>query len=195
MGKRKSEQAPIWIPTTDLPVSPGHPFYARLNAILDEAGFDRFAEEQCQAFYAPVMGRPGLPPGRYFRLLLLGYFEGLDSERGMAWRASDSLAIRRFLRLGLDEGTPDHSTISRTRRLIDVETHRVVFTWILEQVASAGLLRGKTIGIVGYGHIGSQVSVLAESLGMRVLYYDIVPKQPLGNARAARALLIRRNER
>src|SRR2546428_91631 len=92
MGKRTREQAPIWIPATELPVSPGHPFYARLNAILDEAGFDRFAEEQCQAFYAPVMGRPGLPPGRYFRLLLLGYFEGLDSERGIAWRAADALA-------------------------------------------------------------------------------------------------------
>src|SRR3989449_352880 len=90
MGKRKSEQAPIWIPTSDLPVSPGHPFYARLNAILDEAGFDRFAEEQCRSFYAPVMGRPSLPPGRYFRLLLLGYFEGLDSERGIAWRAAAS---------------------------------------------------------------------------------------------------------
>src|SRR6266498_3866294 len=88
MGTRTSEQAPIWIPTTDLPVSPGHPFYARLNAILDEAGFDRFAEEQCQRFYAPVMGRPSLPPGRYFRLLLLGYFEGLDSERGIAWRTA-----------------------------------------------------------------------------------------------------------
>src|SRR5216683_3129292 len=80
MGKRKSEQAPMWVPTTDLPVSPGHPFYARLNAILDEAGFDRFAEEQCRPFYAPVMGRPSLPPGRYFRLLLLGYFEGIDVE-------------------------------------------------------------------------------------------------------------------
>src|SRR3989475_590578 len=90
MGKRTREQAPIWIPATELPVSPGHPFYARLNAILDEAGFDRFAEEQCQAFYAPVMGRPGLPPGRYFRLLLLGYFEGLDSERGIAWLAAES---------------------------------------------------------------------------------------------------------
>ena len=115
MGKRTSEQAPMWIPTTELPVSPGHPFYVRLNAILDDAGFDRFAEEQCQAFYAPVMGRPGLPPGRYFRLLLLGYFEGLDSERGIAWRAADSLAIRRFVGLGLDAAAPDHSTISRTR--------------------------------------------------------------------------------
>ena len=147
MGKRKSEQAPIWIPTTELPVSPGHPFYVRLNAILDEAGFDRFAEEQCQAFYAPVMGRPGLPPGRYFRLLLLGYFEGLDSERGIAWRAADSLAIRTFVGLGLDAAAPDHSTISRTRRLIDVETHRAVFTLVQERLAAAGLLKGRTVAI------------------------------------------------
>jgi transposase len=147
MGKRKSQQAPIWIPTTELPVSPGHPFYVRLNAILDEAGFDRFAEEQCQAFYAPVMGRPGLPPGRYFRLLLLGYFEGLDSERGIAWRAADSLAIRTFVGLGLDAAAPDHSTISRTRRLIDVETHRAVFTWVQERLAEAGLLKGRTVAI------------------------------------------------
>jgi transposase len=147
MGKRKSQQAPIWIPTTELPVSPGHPFYVQLNAILDEAGFDRFAEEQCQAFYAPVMGRPGLPPGRYFRLLLLGYFEGLDSERGIAWRAADSLAIRTFVGLGLDAAAPDHSTISRTRRLIDVETHRVVFTWVQERLAAAGLLKGRTVAI------------------------------------------------
>src|SRR6266851_831009 len=147
MGKRKSQQAPIWIPTTDLPVSPGHPFYVRLNAILDEAGFDRFAEEQCQAFYAPVMGRPGLPPGRYFRLLLLGYFEGLDSERGIAWRAADSLAVRRFVGLGVDAAAPDHSTISRTRRLIDVETHRAVFTWVQERLVTAGLLQGRTVAI------------------------------------------------
>jgi transposase len=147
MGKRKSQQAPIWIPTTELPVSPGHPFYVRLNAILDEAGFDRFAEAQCQAFYAPVMGRPGLPPGRYFRLLLLGYFEGLDSERGIAWRAADSLAIRTFVGLGLEAAAPDHSTISRTRRLIDLETHRAVFTWVQERLVAAGLLQGRTVAI------------------------------------------------
>src|SRR5437867_2474744 len=147
MGKRRSEQAPMWIPTTDLPVSPGHPFYARLNAILDEAGFDRFAEEQCRQFYAPVMGRPSLPPGRYFRLLLLGYFEGLDSERGIAWRAADSLAVRRFVGLGLDAAAPDHSTISRTRRLIAVENHRAVFTWVQERLVAAGLLKGQTVAI------------------------------------------------
>src|SRR2546427_3618240 len=147
MGKRTSEQAPLWIATTELPVSPGHPFYVRLNEVLDATGFDRFIEEQCRAFYAPVMGRPSLAPGRYFRLLLIGYFEGLDSERGSAWRAADSLAVRTFLRLGLEEKTPDHSTISRTRRLIDLETHRAVFTWVQQRLVEAGLLKGRTIAI------------------------------------------------
>ena len=147
MGKRKSEQAPMWMATTELPVSPGHPFYVRLNAILDAAGFDRFVEEQCRPFYAPVMGRPSLAPGRYFRLLLVGYFEGLDSERGIAWRAADSLAVRHFLGLGLDEAAPDHSTISRTRRLIDVEAHQAVFTWVQERLVEAHLLRGQTLAV------------------------------------------------
>ena len=147
MGKRKSEQAPIWVAAMDLPVSPGHPFYTRLNAILDEAGFDRFVEAQCEAFYAPVMGRPSLPPGRYFRLLLLGYFEGIDSERGIAWRAADSLAVRSFVGLGMEATAPDHSTLSRTRRLIDVETHRAVFTWVQERLVTAGLVKGRTVAI------------------------------------------------
>jgi transposase len=147
MGKRKSEQAPLWIPTTELPVSPGHPFYRRLSEILAAAGFDRFVEEQCRPFYAPVMGRPSLAPGRYFRVLLIGYFEGLDSERGIAWRAADSLAVRQFLGLGLDEAAPDHSTISRTRRLIDVEAHQAVFTWVQERLVEAHLLRGKTLAV------------------------------------------------
>jgi transposase len=147
MGKRKSEQTPMWVPATELPVSPGHPFYAKLNTILDEAGFDRFAEAECQQFYAPVMGRPSLPPGRYFRLLLVGYFEGLDSERGIAWRAADSLAVRTFVGLSFDRPAPDHSTISRTRRLIALETHRAVFTWVQERLAGAGLLKGRTVAI------------------------------------------------
>jgi len=147
MGKRKSEQTPMWVPTTELPVSPGHPFYTKLNAILEAGGFDRFAEGECQQFYAPVMGRPGLPPGRYFRLLLVGYFEGLDSERGIAWRAADSLAVRSFVGLGLDTAAPDHSTISRTRRLIALESHRAVFTWVQERLAAAGLLTGRTVAV------------------------------------------------
>lgn len=147
MGTREIEQPPLWIATSDLPASPGHPFYTRLNTILDEARFDPFVEGQCQRFYAPLMGRPSLAPGRYFRALLVGYFEGMESERGIAWRAADSLAIRHFLRLGLEDGTPDHSTISRTRRLIDVETHRAVFTWVQARLVAVGLLKGKTIGI------------------------------------------------
>ena len=137
----------MWVAASDLPTSPGHPFYARLNALLEAHGFDRFVEDQCRAFYAPVMGRPSLAPGRYFRLLLVGYFEGIDAERGIAWRATDSLAIRRFLRLPLHEAPPDHSTISRTRRLIDLETHRAVFTWVQQRLVEAGLLKGKTVAI------------------------------------------------
>ena len=145
MGKRKRRQETMWITASELPKSPGHPFYRRLNAVLEEAEFDRFAERRCEQYYAGEVGRPSLLPGRYFRLLLVGYFEGLDSERGIAWRAADSLAIRSFLGLGLDERGPDHSTISRTRRLIDVETHREVFGWILERLAESGLMKGKTL--------------------------------------------------
>jgi transposase len=137
----------MWVATSDLPKSPGHPFYQRLNRVLAANSFDAFVEASCRRFYAAKMGRPSLPPGRYFRLMLLGYFEGLGSERGMAWRAADSLAIRSFLGLELDEAAPDHSTISRTRRLIDVETHERVFTWVLERLAKEGLLVGKTVGI------------------------------------------------
>ena len=116
---------------TELATAPGHPFYMRLNELLDQEKFDEFAESECAGFYADNNGRPSLPPGSYFRLLLIGYFEGIDSERGIAWRVADSLGLRQFLRIGLDEDTPDHSTISRTRRLIDVETHGKVFLWVL----------------------------------------------------------------
>ena len=149
MGRRKHhEWTPgLWIATNDLPVTGGHPFYQRLNQMLDTHGFDEFVEAQCAPFYAETVGRPSLLPGTYFRLLLIGYFEGLDSERGIAWRTADSLALRSFLGLGLDEGPPEHSTISRTRRLIDLETHRAVFTWILQVLATADLVKGTTIGI------------------------------------------------
>ncbi len=148
MGKkRKRPQDTMWVATGDLPKSPGHPFYERLNRVLAANSFDQFVEAGCRRFYAAKLGRPSLPPGRYFRLMLLGYFEGLSSERGMAWRAADSLAIRSFLGLELDEAAPDHSTISRTRRLIDVETHERVFTWVLERLAKQGLLVGATLGI------------------------------------------------
>jgi len=147
MGKRREEQSALWVSAGELPKSPGHPFYEALKGVLEGAGFDRFVERRCEQFYARGVGRPSLAPGRYFRLMLLGYFEGLGSERGMAWRAADSLAVRSFLGLGLEERGPDHSTISRTRRLIDVETHREVFAWVLEQLAGKGLLKGKTVSV------------------------------------------------
>jgi transposase len=148
MGKRKSNRQPrMWIATTDLPTAASHPFYARLNRLFADQRFDDFAETACAPFYAAKMGRPGLPPGIYFRLLFVGYFEGLDSERGIAWRAADSLTLRDFLGLALDEVPADHSTISRTRRLIPVETHREVFTWVLERLATVGLVKGQTIGV------------------------------------------------
>src|SRR5258705_2059553 len=149
MGTRQSEQASLWVASAELPKSPGHPFYARLNALLDANDFDELVEGQCVRFYAPVMGRPSLAPGRYFRLLLVGYFEGIDSERGIAWRASDSLAVCAFLRLPVDEPPPDHSTISRTRRVIDLESHRAVFTWVQQRLVAAGWLKGKTVAVDG----------------------------------------------
>ena len=125
MGKRVRERPPeMWVATTNFPTAPGHPFYTRLNQRLAEHYFDDFVESQCQPFYAEIMGRPGLPPGMYFRLLLIGYFEGIASERGIAWRAADSFALSDFLGVGLEDAPPDHSTISRTRRLIDLETPR-----------------------------------------------------------------------
>jgi transposase len=148
MGKRKRNRQPtMWVPTTDLPTAASHPFYRRLNQLLREHGFDGFVEAHCASFYAETIGRPGLPPGIYFRVLLIGYFEGIDSERGIAWRAADSLALRDFLGVGLDQAPPDHSTISSTRRLIALETHRAVFTWILQCLSTAGLVKGRTIGV------------------------------------------------
>ena len=149
MGTRRKRrrQHALWVATTDLPQTVAHPFYRRVNTLLDEHGFDAFVERLCQRFYAATRGRPSLAPGIYFRALLVGYFEGIDSERGIAWRAGDSLAIRSFLRIAVDEAAPDHSTISRTRRLIDVETHRAVFTWVQQRLATSGLLTGATIGI------------------------------------------------
>jgi transposase len=136
----------MWVPAQDLPRSAAHPFYTRLDQILDKHDFDGYVEGVCQRFYAKD-GRPGLPPGRYFRLLLIGYFEDLDAERAIAGRAADSFALREFLGLVLPEAPPDHSTISRTRRLIDLGTHETVFTWMLQRLADAGLVKGKTVGI------------------------------------------------
>jgi transposase len=149
MGTRKQreKQEDIWIAHTELPSAPGHPFYQRLNELLEAEKFDEFVEGRCAKFYAAKYGRPSLTPGIYFRSLLLGYFEGIDSERGIAWQLADSLGLRRFVGIGLDENTPDHTTISRTRRLIDVETHGEVFGWVLGLLADRGLVKGKRIAI------------------------------------------------
>jgi transposase len=148
MGKRERErQDELWVKTADLPESLGHPFYVRLNEVLRDEKFDDFAEEACAAFYADTMGRPSLAPGVYFRCMMVGYLEGIDSERGIAWRCADSLSLRAFLGVPLDENTPDHSTLSRTRRLIDLETHQEVFGWVLALIARNKLVEGKTLGI------------------------------------------------
>jgi transposase len=149
MGTRKDQeqQEEMWIPQAALAKGASHPFDQGLKQLLEESQFDEFVEGRCRRFYAKKRGRPSLAPGVYFRLLLMGYFEGIDSERGIAWRANDSLALRRFLRVGLEETPPDHSTISRTRGLIDVETHREVFTWVLGVRAEKGLLKGQTLGV------------------------------------------------
>ena len=145
--KRRQREEQLWVTHTELAVAPGDPFYRKLNELLDGKGFDEFCEGECAEFYADNNGRPSLTPGTYFRLLLMGYFEGLDSERGIAWRCGDSLGLREFLGMGLEEATPNHSTISRTRRRIDVETHGRVFLWVLGVIADLGLRKGKRVGV------------------------------------------------
>jgi transposase len=148
MGKRKRQRQPqLWIAATDVPDGPGHPFYRRLNELLAGRGFDEFVEGLCAKFYHEKIGRRGIPPGVYFRMLLIGYFEGIDSERGIAWRCADSLALRTFLGYTLTESTPDHSSLSVIRNRIDLETHQEVFAWVLAVLADSKLLKGKTIGI------------------------------------------------
>lgn len=146
MGKREGEQEDLFVTHQQLR-SQSHPFYRAVNRVLADQGFDRYVQGLCSKFYAKKMGRPGLAPGIYFRSLLLGFFEGIDSERGIAWRAADSLSLRDFLGVPASKLTPDHSTISRTRRLIDLETHQAVFTWVLGVLDGAGLIKGKTIGV------------------------------------------------
>ena len=144
--KKRERQEDLWY-GGELPTAPGHPFYKRMTEILDNAKFDAFCEVNCARFYHDTLGRPSLPPGQYFRVMMIGFFEGLDSERGIAWRLADSLTLRQFLSIGLDEQTPDHVTISRTRRLLDGETHQRIFSWVLERLAQGGLIKGKTIGV------------------------------------------------
>ncbi len=147
LGRQRERQSDMLVSWAELPRSPGHIFYDKLQAVLIAADFDRFVERQCASEYAPRRGRPSLPPGRYFRMLLVGYFEGIDSERGLEWRCADSLSLREFLRLGERESVPDHSWLSRTRSRLPLEVHDQVFTWVLERLAEHGLIKGERIGV------------------------------------------------
>ena len=147
MGKRKAKQADLWVSTSEIPKAASHPFYAKVNEVLERHKVDRRLEHLCRRFYKPILGRPSMAPGVYFRLLLIGFFEGIDSERGIAWRVADSLSLREFIGCSVTEPTPDHSTISRTRRLIPVETHKAVFRWFVRVLGEEGLIEGQTIAI------------------------------------------------
>ena len=147
MGHEGDRQGDLIVTWSEMPRSPGHVFYDRLQEVLIAGGFDRFVETACQRYYAPKMGAPSVPPGRYFRMHMVGYFEGIASERGIAWRCSDSMSLRDFLRLENREEAPDHSWLSKTRRRLSHEVHESVFGWVLKLVAEQGLIRGQRIGV------------------------------------------------
>jgi transposase len=147
LGKRSDEQQEMWVATTSLPKSPGHVFYRKLNQLLAEADFDRTVEALCRPHYHTHIGRPSIPPGVYFRMLLVGYFEGIGSQRGIAWRCGDSLSLREFLGSPLTEATPDHSSLTRVRERLPLEVHTAVFQLVLKLAAEKGLLHGKTVAV------------------------------------------------
>src|SRR6187455_1447401 len=147
LGRQGDRQGDLVVPWKEMPRSPGHVFYDRLQGVLIDAGFDAFAETACQPYYAAKMGAPSIPPGRYFRMHMVGYFEGIDSERGIEWRCADSLSLREFLRLQTTERVPDHSWLSKTRGRLSHEVHETVFGWVLALIAERGLVRGERIGV------------------------------------------------
>ena len=149
MGRERGVQGDLYVTWNEMPRSPGHVFYDRLQKLLADAGFDAFVEETCTPFYAPIMGAPSLPPGRYFRMHMVGYFEGIDSERGIVWRCSDSWSLRDFLRLSNRDKVPDHSWMSKTRSRLPHEVHETVFAFVLKLVAERGLVTGERIGVDG----------------------------------------------
>ena len=148
LGKRRDQtEQDLFVPASQIPRSPGHPFYARLNELLKEASFDRFVEEMCEPFYAERQGRPSIPPGVYFRMLLIGYFEGLDSQRGIAWRCADSRSLQEFLGFKLTERSPDHSSLTVIRKRLPVEVHQEVFAFVVKLAKSKGMVKGRTLAI------------------------------------------------
>jgi transposase len=147
LGKRQEEQQEMWVATTSLPKSVGHVFYRKLNRLLKDANFDGTVEKMCESYYHDNLGRPSIPPGVYFRMLLVGYYEGIGSQRGIAWRCADSLSLREFLGVPLTEETPDHSSLTRVRDRLPLEVHTAVFQWVLALAAKKKLLPGKTVAV------------------------------------------------
>jgi transposase len=147
IGKQRLLQNTMWIAYDQIPKGPGHEFYDCLQRVLHSAHFDAYVQDLCAPFYAKTMGRPSIPPGRYFRMLLVGYFEGLDSERGICWRCADSLSLREFIQLDTAQAVPDHSSLSRIRTRLPLEIHHEVFIFVLRQLSARGLLQGKKLGI------------------------------------------------
>jgi transposase len=147
LGKRRQEEQGLWVATSDLPKSPGHPFYKKLNALLAEAGFERWVEELCAPYYADGVGRPSIPPGVYFRMIFIGYFEGIASQRGIAWRCSDSRSLQEFLGIPVSERTPEHSSLSRVHGRLPAAVHDEVFRFVLQMAAQKKLLGGKTVAV------------------------------------------------
>jgi len=147
LGKRATEQQAAWVATNELPKSPGHPFYKRLNILLREAGFDEWLEKLCAPYYAAKIGRESIPPGVYFRMILVGYFEGISSQRGIAWRCSDSRSLAEFLGVPVHEATPDHSSLSRIHGRLPLEVHEAMFVFVLKLAAEHQLLSGKTVAV------------------------------------------------
>lgn len=147
LGKRNKEQQNLWVATTDLPMSEGHPFYQKLNKLLGEVSFDDYVERLCAPYYAKNIGRPGIPPGVYFRMLFVGYFEGLDSQRAIAWRCSDSRSLQMFLGVAITESTPDHSSLTVIRKRLPIEIHEQVFTFVIKIAQDKKLLGGRSLAV------------------------------------------------
>src|SRR6476620_8374173 len=147
MGRQEDRQGELMVMWSEMPRSPGHVFYDRLQEVLLGAGFDGFVEEACRAYYGKTMGAPSVPPGRYFRMHLVGYFEGIDSERGIAWRCADSFSLRAFLAIPFDEASPDHSSLTKIRQRLPEVVHEQVFARVLKLAHEKDVLRGKTVGV------------------------------------------------
>ena len=173
LGKRISKQADLWLVSSELPPAPGHPFYRKLNELLAEAGFDAEVEDRCRPYYADGIGRPGIPPGVYFRMLFIGYFEGIDSQRGIAWRCADSRSLQAFLGLSPTEATPDHSSLTKIRQRLPQAVHEQVFGVVLEIARKKGLLQGDTV--IGEGaEIGPNTRLVDCTVGARSIVEETV---------------------